>query len=412
MLQESEFNLIQSAISYLRDDLGFTIIDSEIPFKMGQVTSRADIVVYKTENNLEIPYILVEVKASKEIGKYAWVQAESYAKRLNAPYFAITNGSKWSWFKTGKIGESLEIDIDEIDFKGTNTETKRTIKNTKHFSDILNQMKDILYNEKLKTDEILYELIKILFVTIECEKDQNEEFFLIDDNVYQSHKIKDFYQKTIKKHPNLLDHRLPETFFQINLNDMTILKLISILSHYKLIDSNNNSVSSFHLPLNFENKRRSRGNYNIPQELSQFLLNFLSPNIDDSILDPASNTGTMLMEINKKCVSFASKRTQNIIIEKLSKNINGMEINPNLYWLTCMNLLIHGYDINGISILDIENVKPKHKYDKIYCFPPFGRLNSPHIFEDCHFKLRSFEEFFLVLSIKLLKIWKNDYNIT
>ena len=184
---------------------------------------------------------------------------------------------------------------------------------------------------------------------------------------------------------------------------MTILKLISILSHYKLIDSNNNSVSSFHLPLNFENKRRSRGNYNIPQELSQFLLNFLSPNIDDSILDPASNTGTMLMEINKKCVSFASKRTQNIIREKISKNINGMEINPNLYWLTCMNLLIHGYDINGISILDIENVKPKHKYDKIYCFPPFGRLNSPHIFEDCHFKLRSFEEFFLVLSIKLLK---------
>ncbi|MFA0832632.1 MAG: N-6 DNA methylase [Methanobacterium formicicum] len=405
MQQESEFNLIKTAITYLRDDLGFTIIDSEVPFKMGNSKSRADIVVYKRENNQEIPYILVEVKAKQKIEKYAWVQAESFAKRLNTPYFAITNGNKWSWFKTGKIGESLEISINEIDLKGTNTETKRTIKNPKHFSDILKQMKDVVYNtEKLNPNEILYELIKIIFVKIECEKDQNNEFFVIDNNVKQSYRIKDFYQKRIKRYPNLLDPRLPESFFKINLIDKTIIELMSILSSYRFIDSNNNIISSFHFPLNFETKRRSRGNYYIPTELSQFLVNFLNPNIGDSILVPACNNGALLMEIiNKKCEYLVRPTTHNINEEKISENINGIEVNPNLYWLTCMNLLIHGYDINGISILDIENFKVKSNFDKIYCFPPFGRLNQPHIFDECNFRIRSLEEFFLILSTKLLK---------
>ncbi|BDZ71432.1 restriction endonuclease subunit M [Methanobacterium petrolearium] len=405
MEKQSEFNLIQSTITFLREELGFKIIDYEVPFNMGQMTCRADIVVYKTENNQEIPYILVEVKASEKIGKYAWVQAESYAKRLNTPYFAVTNGNKWSWFKTGKIGESLEIEVNEIDFKGTDIETIRTIKNSKHFLDILNQMKDVLHNnEKLKPDKIFNELIKIIFVKIECEKDQNDEYFQINDNVKQSYKIRDFYQKRIQKYPNLRNPKLPESFFRINLNDKTIFELISILGRYKFIDSNNNIVSSFYFPFDFETKRRSRGNYYIPTELSQFIVNFLKPNINDSILDPACNNGALLMEIiNKKCEYFVSPRTQDMIEEKISKNINGMEINPNLYWLTCMNLLIHGYDINGISILDIENFKPKDKYDKIYCFPHFGRLNPPHFFDECDFRLRSFEEFFLFLSTKLLK---------
>lgn len=409
MQQESEFNLILTAIAYLRDDLGFKIIDYEVPFNMGKVKYRADIVVYKTENNHEIPHILVEVKASKKnLGKYAWIQAESYAKRLKAPYFAITNGKEWSWFKTGKIGESLAIDIDDIDFKGSTKETKRTIKNSKHFLEIMNQMKDVIHNnEKLKDDEIFYELIKIIFVKIECEKDQNDEYILIDDNIKQSHRIRDFYQTRIKKYSKLLDPRLSETFFKINLNNKTIFELISLLKPYKFIDSNNSKVFSFEFPLVFKSKRRSMGTYYMPTELCQFLVNLLNPDIDDSILDPACNNGTLLMEvINKKIEHLASARTQDIIEEKISKKINGLEVNPRLYWLTCMNLHIHGYDINGISILDIENFKEKNNYDKIYCFPPLGRLNHlnlPHSFSECNFRIKSFEEFFLVLSIKLLK---------
>ncbi len=403
LFEESE--LIQSSISYLRNELGFSLIDYEVPFNIGKTKNRADIVVYKKKNNEQKPYILVEVNSQDKIGKYAWIQAESYAKRLKTPYFAVTNGNEWQWFKTGKIGESDEINIDQINRSGT-TVGKITIKDQKHFLKVFDHMKQIVYeSENLRSDKTLYELIKIIFVKLEYDKDINKKNSLIGEDRSLTDGINDFYQIKLKKYPKLIDSKLNENFFRINLSEETISKLISILDQFKFIDSDVNECFNLNLPTLGYNFKNELGYFFIPLELSKFIVNFINPSIDNSILNPACKNGALLIEtIKKNCEELKSSEKPENIKANISKKIHGIEDNPELYWFTCMNLILHGYSADGISLTDTLNLEENDKYDIIFVMPPFGHINRFNNFiSDENLRIRYTEEAFLLKSIKLLK---------
>jgi type I restriction enzyme M protein len=405
LFEESE--LIQSSISYLRNELGFSLIDYEIPFNIGKTKNRADIVVYKAENGKEKPYILVEVKKQDKIGKYAWIQAESYAKRLNTPYFAVTNGNEWQWFKTGKIGESDKININQIDLSGTDV-GKITIKDQKQFLKVFDQMKRILYvSENLRSNKALCELIKIIFVKLEYEKDINKKNSLIDEDKSLTQGINDFYQIKLKKYPKLIDSELNEKFFRINLTEQTISKLISFLDQFKFIDSDVTECFNLNLPILGYTYENELGYFFTPRELSKFIVNFINPSIDNSILNPACKNGDLLIEaIKKNCEELKSSEKPENIKDNISKKIHGIEDNPELYWFTCMNLILQGYSAEGISLTDTLNLEENDEYDILFVIPPFGpinRFNKINFISDENLRISSIEEAFLLKSIKLLK---------
>ena len=99
-------------IPFLREDLGYKLIDprlQRVPIRFGRETKYADTVVYIVKNAKKIPDIVVETKAPNE--PLDWEQAESYAQRLRAPYFLVTNGKIWHWYQTGeRQGESKKIE--------------------------------------------------------------------------------------------------------------------------------------------------------------------------------------------------------------------------------------------------------------------------------------------------------------
>lgn len=78
--------------------------------QFGTTTGRVDFVCYHLRGDRKLPFLVVEVKTPEE--DLDPLQAESYAQRLDAPFFAVTNGDEWHWYLTGK-GQSNSIRLND-----------------------------------------------------------------------------------------------------------------------------------------------------------------------------------------------------------------------------------------------------------------------------------------------------------
>ncbi|MFS8189167.1 type I restriction enzyme HsdR N-terminal domain-containing protein [Rossellomorea marisflavi] len=84
-----------------------------VPIQIGSKVVWADFVLnYFDKFHKKRAFCVIEVKKCSDSGlDFAAPQAESYAQRLNAPFFCCTNGDKYVWYMTGKSqGESLELE--------------------------------------------------------------------------------------------------------------------------------------------------------------------------------------------------------------------------------------------------------------------------------------------------------------
>jgi len=76
--------------------------------RFGTTTGRADYVCFYVRGEDRLPFLVVEVKRPGE--DMDSVQAESYAQRLGAPFFAVTDGQHWHWYLT-REGQSNSVRI-------------------------------------------------------------------------------------------------------------------------------------------------------------------------------------------------------------------------------------------------------------------------------------------------------------
>ncbi|MGA9049688.1 MAG: type I restriction enzyme HsdR N-terminal domain-containing protein [Dehalococcoidia bacterium] len=167
----------EKIIPYLRDVLGYKLMDFEVPVKFGRMTTYSDIVVSVIEGHRKIPHIVVECKAAGAITSEDWLQAESYAQRLGSPYFIVTDGSStgWLWFKTGdRQGESTQIASDSLMHGKFQKEGKSLIKfeDLNSLARVIQQCHDIIRNEEGRDPaESFDEMSKLLFAKMKDEKD-------------------------------------------------------------------------------------------------------------------------------------------------------------------------------------------------------------------------------------------------
>jgi len=106
----SEKEIAESKVKPYLLKLGFSeelisLYDSVL-VRFGTTTGRVDFVCYYKKGEDKLPFLVVEVKTPKE--DMGPIQAESYAQRLNAPFFALTNGDNWHWYLTGS-GQSNSL---------------------------------------------------------------------------------------------------------------------------------------------------------------------------------------------------------------------------------------------------------------------------------------------------------------
>lgn len=112
----SEYDIAEQQVRpSLINDLGFPSDCIEgygrVPIQVGQMLVWGDYVCYYYSGNKKVPFCVVEVKeCNDDCVDFAIPQAESYAQRIDAPFFCCTNGTVYNWFMTGAAqGGSLRL---------------------------------------------------------------------------------------------------------------------------------------------------------------------------------------------------------------------------------------------------------------------------------------------------------------
>lgn len=437
-------------IPYLREVLGYKLMDFEVPVKFGRMTKFADIVISIIEDHRKVPYIVVECKAPRDIKSDDWLQAESYAQRLAAPYFIVTDGTKtgWLWFKTGeRQGESEQIKSDSIPHAELQKEGETLVKfeDLSSLSRVIQQSHDIIRNEEGRDPaESFDEMSKLLFAKIKDERDvknkrkREREFRIktdkrgkVTDTVGSiSDRVRKLFEDAKKDFPKIyaeVESKTTRKLVTINLKDNTIYQIVGIIEPYTLLETGTDKHGVDIKGAMFEiflkgTFRGPLGQFFTPREIIDFMIGVADPKDNETVLDPGCGSGGFLIGAMRKVWSdlhekYIQGKIDDLEEQKKSYAENklfGMDINERLAWVAKMNMVFHGDGHGGIVHSNALTITTRNeeiatqKYDVILTNPPFGsKINDPKILSDARFKeisrTKLTEVLFLALCINLLK---------
>lgn len=440
----------EKVIPFLRDVKGYKLMDFEVPVRFGRMTKYADIVVYVIEDNLKIPYLVVECKALGKIGTDDWLQAESYSQRLGAKFFVVTDGSKsgWYWYRTGeRQGESSQIHASVIPHTGIRKEGTSLIKfeDLNSLSRVIQQCHDIIRNEEGRDPaESFDEMSKLLFAKMKDEKDvkrklkkgldfrikSDERGRIIDTRTSVSERVRKLFESAKQDYPKIyagVESSAVRKYENINLKDNTVYQIVGIIEPYTLLETGADSHgidlkgSMFEIFLK-GTFRGPLGQFFTPREIIDFMVGMIDPKDNESVLDPACGSGGFLIACMNKVWNDLQERYIQSLLDDLDHqrehyakhHLYGMDINERLAWVAKMNMVFHGdghgglVHSNALSITTRNKDVVSRKYDVILTNPPFGSKISDHsILSDQRYveiaKTRLTEVLFLALSLHLLK---------
>ncbi len=151
----------------------------------------------------------------------------------------------------------------------------------------------------------------------------------------------------------------------------------------------------------------SAGEFYTPRAVTQFIVDMVNPKLGEILLDPACGTGGFLVS----ALENMRKEVDNIEeLQRLGKNIRGIEKKPLPHLLCMTNLMLHDIDEPNIKH-DNSLSKPLREYsskdmvDVVVTNPPFGGAEEEGIENNfpTEFKTRETADLFLVLIMKLLR---------
>jgi len=440
----------EKIIPYLREVLGYKLMDFEVPVKFGRMTKFADIVISIIEDHRKAPYIVVECKAPGKIKSDDWLQAESYAQRLGAPYFIVTDGTKtgWLWFKTGeRQGESKQIKSDLIPHAELQKEGEALIKfeDLSSLSRVIQQSHDIIRNEEGRDPaESFDEMSKLLFAKMKDERDvknkrkRDREFRIktdkrgkiIDTVGSVADRVRKLFEDAKKDFPKIyaeVESKTARKLVSINLKDNTIYQIVGIIEPYTLLETGADKHGIDIKGAMFEiflkgTFRGPLGQFFTPREIIDFMIGVVDAKDNETVLDPGCGSGGFLIGAMRKVWSdlhekYIQGKIDDLEEQKKSYAENklfGMDINERLAWVAKMNMVFHGdghggiVHSNALTLTTRNKALVTKKYDVILTNPPFGsKINDPKILSDARFKeisrTKLAEVLFLTLCINLLK---------
>lgn len=154
------------------ENLGFpkSLISAygKVPVKFGTATKWADLVVYYIENDRAVPYAVIEIK--QELGKVdealsqfneTLSQAESYAKFLDAPFFAIADKHNICFYQKSAGGNRMRIDRLPVPDKPHLAPSERTKYKSGTAASLSEPVEGSLYSEEFRgAVDRFFDLIK------------------------------------------------------------------------------------------------------------------------------------------------------------------------------------------------------------------------------------------------------------
>ncbi len=439
----------EKIIPFLRDVLGYKLMDFEVPVKFGRMTKFADIVISVIENHRKVPFIVVECKAPGKIKADDWLQAESYAQRLGAKYFIVTDGTKteWHWYTTGdRQGDSKIIKSEQIPHAEFKKEGDALIKfeDLNSLSRVIQQCHDIIRNEEGRDPaESFDEMSKLLFAKMKDERDAGKEKRehefkiktdkkgkLIDTISSVADRVRILFEAAKRDYPKIyseVESKTTRKLVSINLKDITIYQIVGIIEPYTLLETGTDKQGIDIKGAMFEiflkgTFRGPLGQFFTPREIIDFMVGVIDPRDNEIVLDPGCGSGGFLISTMRKVwgdlhEKYIEGRIDDLEKQKMNfaKNkLFGIDINERLAWVAKMNMVFHGDGHGGIIHSNALTITTRNKeimekkYDIILTNPPFGsKINDPEILSDQRLsnisKSKLTEVLFLGICIDLLK---------
>src|SRR3989344_3207828 len=279
----------------------------------------------------------------------------------------------------------------------------------KIFGDIHNH---IYANDGLSSQEAFAEVLKLLFVKVEDERgEEKKSKFYISPNEQEDisngqnnsfrPRIVELFDKAKKDYADVFDKSE-----KINLKTATLAFVVGKLQNLNLSKSDRDVKGTAFQKFVYSHQRGERGQFFTPDAIIRLCVDFLAPQKNEKVLDPACGTGGFLVEAMKYVWKNNFSNIKNIDerkrkeLEYAEKNLFGIEINPLVAKIAKMRMILEddGYSgiVNTNSLSNIQAVEKefskatylkeiKGTFDIILTNPPFGsqgKVNSESVLRD------------------------------
>ena len=249
----------------------------------------------------------------------------------------------------------------------------------------------IYANEGLSTQQVLDEIVHILFLKIFDENNNNNQFYIEPSeysSVYEGLNTKSF----IDRINNLHNSTVLEYTDIFEKNDQILLSNDALAFVVNKFQNINLSTSSGDIKgLAFQKflssfEKGDRGQFFTPEQIIDLCVNIISPTKNEKIIDPACGSGGFLLSSLK----YLKANSPDVDVEKyVSNNLFGIDINKKIARLAKMKLFLESNGNGNIilknSLADLDEIKlefgkvyekPIDKFDIVLTNPPFGTLGK------------------------------------
>lgn len=410
----SESDVINTIILPLLTRLQYDVHDPEEVSKehhipVGTHGVRADLVIQRSGH----PSFVVDGKNPREKLDDHEAQILSYGILLKVKYGALCNGVDFRcydidteeiiWDEPVSALPTFLSKQDMVRTRSGKISSSRTkaarktlirIEGTKQFSALLYKCEDLIRdNDGLTGESAFDQMSKILFMKMWCEKQsdstgRSNSFSLSNINGAGGAKyVREFLFDSVKKdNPDLITAEE-----HLDLKDDTIMKIVSYLDDYTLLDTDIDvKGEAFEIFLG-RTLTGDLGQFFTPRTIVDFTVNMVEPEINSKtnnhpylVLDPCCGTGGFLisafLHMCKK-LHAVSQQQRAVITKRLAEQqIFGVDINPRLARVAKMNMFLHGDGHGGIyasnGLLNPEDRQYEEKFDLILTNPPFGNRDN------------------------------------
>ena len=215
-------------------------------------------------------------------------------------------------------------------------------------------------------------------------------------------RIYNFFEDSVKSRYNDIINENEHVGLSANL----VYIVVQELQNYSLVQSSKDILSDAFEIFVSKVLKEAGGQFFTPPNIIKFMVNYLDPDIDSKILDPACGHGGFLLEVKDYLLSKFKKEDNDSNVPKIISNICGIDKDSFLVRICRLYLeILSGEHANIFceDSLDIENYRDSTRakiqegsYDYIFTNPPFGAripINSEEI-------LKNYE---------LGHVWKNTH---
>jgi type I restriction enzyme M protein len=252
----------------------------------------------------------------------------------------------------------------------------------KKFSEIHNS---IYANDGLSAQQALDEMLKILFIKVFAEKENNQDFFVSSEEFAEikagkknkafSTRIESLFQRTIESFADVFE---PSEKIKLSLASLSFA--VNKLQNVDFSDTTDAKGLAFQKFL-ASTEKADRGQFFTPEPVINFCVEFLQPQPHEKIIDPTCGSGGFLFSAYQYLLDNFQTSKQEII-----PNLFGIDINKTIVKIAKMKLLLEcNTSLNIIAQNSLEDLDElalcfrqsiENQMDIVLANPPFGTLGK------------------------------------